>query len=57
MIDPDRRHAMALDPRQWAHGTWWAPATENSDPVPLDPQPPAPITDDEGNVVVMPPGY
>lgn len=48
---------MSLKPSQWAYGQWWSPATDNSDPEPLDPQPPAPIADDEGNVVVMPPGY
>ncbi|MEV6604731.1 hypothetical protein [Kutzneria sp. NPDC051319] len=48
---------MSLDPRQWAYGTWWTRPTDGRDPEPLNPQPPAPITDAAGNVVVMPPGW
>ncbi|MFB9434022.1 hypothetical protein [Streptoalloteichus tenebrarius] len=35
---------MAHDPdrRQWAYGAWWTPATEDSDPQLLNPQPDPP---------------
>ena len=34
---------LGLDPRQWAYGTWWSMPGEGEDPVPLDPQPTAPL--------------
>lgn len=42
-----------LDPRMWAYGEWFTPGTLE----PLDPQPPAPPQDENGNATGMPAGY
>lgn len=33
---------LGLDPRQFAYGKWWTPATRDEDPQLLDPQPAPP---------------
>jgi hypothetical protein len=45
-----------LDPRQWLYGKWWT-APDSGDPIPLDPQPPAPPQDEYGNAIGLPDGY
>lgn len=46
-----------LDPRQWAYGMWWTPGEPGKNPEPLDPQPPTPPLDAEGNATGLPEGW
>jgi hypothetical protein len=46
-----------LDIRQWAYGKWWTAPEPGKDLVPLNPQPPAPPQDAQGNATALPEGW
>jgi hypothetical protein len=46
-----------LDIRQWTYGKWWTAPKPGEGPVPLDPQPPAPPQDAQGNAIGLPEGW